>query len=277
MKIGIIGNGFVGHAMTLLSPGVDIIIWDKDETKREPPNITFDQFVSESEIIFVAVPTPMNLDGSCHTGIIDRVILDIKNIDSTKYIVIRSTVPPGTSLKHNVSFMPEFLTEKHWKDDFINTDRWLIGTNDNSVVNKIQQMFSAAVKKQLIKSDRVVQITSTEAELIKYTKNCFLASKVSFFNEIYQLCKKMDIDFEVVRGECGADERIGNGHTQVPGHDGSYGYGGTCFPKDMNALKCIMNQHDIDSPVIDSVVYRNEAIDRPEKDWNNDKGRAVVS
>ena len=276
MKIGVIGGGFVVHAMSLLSPGVDVMTWDIDPNKRVPSDIEFDDFTAKSELIFVAVPTPMNHDGSCHTGIVEQVVQQVQAKDRNKHIILRSTVPPGTSKKLNVSFMPEFLTEKNWKHDFINSDKWIIGTGNEQAAKLVKKMFTAAVNAGCVVSDHVEQTTSTEAEMIKYTKNCFLASKVSFFNEIYQLCKKLDIDYETVRHFTTRDDRIGPGHTQVPGHDGSFGYGGTCFPKDTNALKCIMKQHNVSSPVIDSVVFRNETIDRPGKDWNNDKGRAVL-
>lgn len=276
MKIGVVGGGFVGHAMTLLSPGVDVIVWDIDLTKRIPLDLTFERFIQESEIVFVAVPTPMNKDGSCHVGVVEQVVKQIRSMDSEKYIVIRSTVPPGTSDRLDVFFMPEFLTERHWRSDFANTSEWIVGADDKQFINKIQEMFTLAADKSCIAGDLVKQTTTTEAEMIKYTRNCFLASKVSFFNEIHQLCKKIGIDYEAVRHECGEDVRIGHQHTYVPGPDGKPGYGGTCFPKDTNALRCIMLEHDVESPVIDSVVFRNETIDRPEKDWKSDKGRAVL-
>lgn len=276
MKIGVVGGGFVGHAMTLLSPGVDVITWDVDPHKRVPRDLIFEQFVQDSEIVFVAVPTPMNKDGSCHVGVVEQVVKQIKSIEHEKYIVIRSTVPPGTSARLGVFFMPEFLTEKNWKSDFINTTEWIVGADDTQFLTKIQKMFMLAAEKNCITGCDVKKTTTTEAEMIKYVKNCFLACKVSFFNEIQQLCEQMNINYEAVRHECGNDDRIGHGHTRVPGPDGFAGYGGTCFPKDTNALRYIMEQHDVESPVIDSVVFRNETIDRPEKDWKSDKGRAVL-
>lgn len=276
MKIGVVGGGFVGHAMTLLSPAIDVITWDINPHKRVPQDLTFDQFVHDSEIVFVAVPTPMRSDGSCHVGVVEQVVEQVKSIDHEKYIVIRSTVPPGTSARLGVFFMPEFLTEKNWRSDFINTSDWIVGTDNTQFINKIQKMFSLAADRNCISGDNVKQTTTTQAEMIKYVKNCFLACKVSFFNEIYQLCSSIGVDYERVRHECGEDDRIGHGHTHVPGPDGHAGYGGTCFPKDTNALRFIMAEHGVESPVIDSVVFRNEVLDRPEKDWKSDKGRAVL-
>ena len=276
MRIGVVGGGFVGHAMTLLSPGVDVLTWDIDPDKRVPRELTFEQFVQDSEIVFVAVPTPMNDDGSCHVGIVEQVVKQVRSVDSEKYIVLRSTVPPGTSDRLGVFFMPEFLTERTWRSDFTRTDEWIVGADDDLFIKKIREMFMLGADKGCIAGDCVKHTTITEAEMIKYTRNCFLASKVSFFNEIHQLCKKIGVDYEAVRYECGEDVRIGHQHTYVPGPDGKPGYGGTCFPKDTNALRCIMKEHGVDCPVIDSVVCRNETIDRPEKDWESAKGRAVL-
>ena len=109
MKIGVVGNGFVGHAMTLLRPGVDVIVWDMDMDKCEPRGTGFNKFVDESEIIFVAVPTPMEHTGKCHVDIVQRVVDKIQKRSPDTPVVLRSTVPPGTSDKMNVHFMPEFL------------------------------------------------------------------------------------------------------------------------------------------------------------------------
>ena len=97
MKIGVVGNGFVGHAMTLLRPHIEVLVWDVVPEKRDPKTLDIETFVEESEIIFVAVPTPMNADGSANLDIVRSVCEEIQEIDDTKYIVLRSTVPPGTS------------------------------------------------------------------------------------------------------------------------------------------------------------------------------------
>jgi UDPglucose 6-dehydrogenase len=276
MKVGVIGNGFVGHAMTLLRPAVDVQVWDIDPAKCEPAGLGFDQFIHESEIIFIAVPTPMNKDGTCHLDIVEDVVQQVKTCDPSASIVLRSTVLPGTSDKLDVGFMPEFLTEKHWKKDFYECDQWIIGSYDNALVSKVQHMFKLAAKSNCVINEHVIHMKPTEAEMIKYIKNCFLATKVSFFNEIYQTCIAVGIDFETVRSIACDDTRIGHGHSTVPGHDGKNGYGGTCFPKDMNALLNFMHQHNVISHILSGSVTRNESIDRTSKDWTNDKGRATI-
>ena len=103
-----------------------------------------------------------------------------------------------------------------------------------------------------------------------------LSVKVAFCNEIYQFCKSMNINYENVRKIATLDPRIGEGHTNVPGHDGKCGFGGTCFPKDCHNLLTQMKANNVKSTIIEGAIIRNEKIDRVEKDWNNNKGRAVI-
>ena len=277
MKIGVVGNGFVGHAMTLLRPHVEVLVWDVIPDKRDPKTLDMETFVEESEIIFVAVPTPMNSDGSANLDIVRSVCEEIQEIDDTKYIVLRSTVPPGTSEELDVAFMPEFLTEKNWEDDFKNCDQWILGSTDPFLYEKMKRMFELAHNngEGSVVNKNVIQCKPSEAEMIKYLKNVFLSVKVGFFNELESICSELDIDYENVRCIATQDKRIGTGHTKVPGHDGHRGFGGTCFPKDTNALASFAEDNMIPTPILDAVIKRNEELDRPEKDWTLDKGRAV--
>ena len=277
MKIGIIGNGFVGNAMTLLEPAVGCLVWDIDPKKRVPDDITFSTFVHMSQIIFVAVPTPMRKDGSCSTHIVEEVVREVKAVDDKKFIVLRSTVTPGTCEALDVSFMPEFLTEKNWEQDFRECTDWYLGTNNDDLYNMVREMFGMAYATNLVKTDQVVKCSPEEAELVKYFRNCFLSVKVSFCNEFETICNAIDVDYNSVVKMAAVDKRIGLAHTAVPGHDGRRGFGGTCFPKDTNALTAFMKSKGVLTPILESVLYRNEQIDRPERDWEKDKGRAVVN
>ena len=120
-------------------------------------------------------------------------------------------------------------------------------------------------------------LTNKEAEMIKMFKNCFLSTKVSFCNEIYQFCQIKGINYENVRKLSANDDRIHHSHTYVPGPDGKKGFGGTCFPKDINSLRYEMKKTGMEPYVINSIIERNEKIDRPEKDWYESKGRAVIN
>lgn len=276
MIIGVIGNGFVGHAMTLLRPAIDVQVWDIAPEKCEPAGLSFDQLVKESDVIFTALPTPMSSSGECHTDIVSEMVDKIRCIDDNKIIVSRSTTPPGTCDKLGINFMPEFLTERAWRTDFINCEQWIIGTHDDQVYDVIDSLFKLAKKGDRIVNDCVIRTTPTEGEMIKYIKNCFLAVKVGFFNEMHSICEAANINFEKVRSISCDDSRLNHVASLVPGPDGLPGFGGTCLPKDINALLCHMRYIGVESHILKSVIERNETLDRPGKDWNDDKGRAVV-
>jgi UDPglucose 6-dehydrogenase len=276
-NIGIIGNGFVGGATKQLEcEEIKLYVYDIDPLKCVPKNLNLHD-LNICDFIFVCVPTPSNSDKSCHTSIVENVVNSLKNINTNSYIIIRSTVPPGTSDKLDCYFMPEFLTEKNYIDDFINTKHWIIGSGKTNNINtdfanSFQELLNISHKYGKIKYNNLIVMSNTEAEIVKYTRNCFLSTKVAFFNEIYKLCEKLCIDYNSVRNGIICDERIGESHTQIPGHDGKCGYGGTCFPKDTNALNTFYKQlFNYEPPVLSSVIYRNENIDRPEKDWMQDK------
>jgi UDP-glucose 6-dehydrogenase len=113
-----------------------------------------------------------------------------------------------------------------------------------------------------------------EAAMVKYFRNTFLATKIAFCNEIYNFCSVRGIDYATMIAVAADDSRISKSHTSVPGHDGHFGFGGTCFPKDISSLRVQMKDYDIPHYVIDAVIRRNDTIDRTEKDWMNDIGRA---
>ena len=277
MKIGIIGNGYVGRATSMLAcDSEDLLVWDTDESKRNINNFTD---LKVCDFVFVCVPTPMDKDGSCYLGIVEEVVdqLIALGLDSER-IVIRSTVPVGTSKNLGVSFMPEFLTEANWEEDFRNNKLRIIGLQDASYSNQIKftKLFNYAKDCGKINESLCCFCSTDEAELVKLLRNCFLAVKVSFFNEIENFCSKSNIDYKMVSSLACQDSRIGDSHIQVPGPDGQRGYGGTCFPKDMNSLRCQLKEAGVQSPIIDASVFRNENIDRAEKDWQSKKGRSVL-
>ena len=129
----------------------------------------------------------------------------------------------------------------------------------------------------MIKRPKIHFTTTEEAELVKYVRNCFFATKVSFFNEIEEFCRQKDINYRKVRELSCRDERIGSSHTAVPGPDGKRGFGGTCFPKDMaSMLYQIQEGAGVESYIIEAAVARNKQVDRSEKDWEKDRGRAII-
>ena len=282
MKIGIIGNGFVGKAFSSIKcQDINILIYDLNPELCNPKNITIDQ-LNVCEIIFISVPTPMNNDGSCYTKIIQDVLVELKTNNFKNHIVLRSTIPPGLSDKLDCFFMPEFLTEKNYKIDFYNNKDWIFGLKENNKLNNdnfiksIQKLFYLAYTNNKIKNNNLHFVSNKEAETIKLFRNCFLATKISFCNEFYQYCIANDINYDNMIKLAANDNRIGHSHTNVPGHDGNKGFGGTCFPKDISSMQYEMNKCNVPSYIIDSVINRNTHIDRKNKDWENNKGRSVL-
>ena len=222
----------------------------------------------------------MNTDGSCHTDILkkelDNLDLLTDNWETRKTVVIKSTVSPGTTSKWNSSyesldivFNPEFLTEANAVEDFNNQNRIILG-GPRPATTELRRMYSKVFPKaHIIKTD------STHAEMVKYLTNSFLATKVSFANEIYQICDKLNIDYDKVVEYATLDDRLGKSHWNVPGPDGDFGFGGHCLPKDLSALIYLaMNLHT-ETNVLNAVEETNDVV-RKNRDWENMKGRAVV-
>lgn len=280
MKIGVIGNGFVGKATSQLNcESIEVFAYDINPESCVPPGLVLSD-MNCCEVVFISVPTPMSKNGSCHLNIVKSVLSDLQSINYSGFIVLRSTVPAGTCDDLGIYFMPEFLTEKNYIQDFINNKDWVFGLlnkdSDELFKNTITQLFNLAYQHKRIAYNQLNFLTNKEAEMVKMFKNCFLATKVSFCNEIAELCRVKGINYENVRKIAANDDRILHSHTNVPGPDGKYGFGGTCFPKDTSSLRYVMNESGVTPYILDAIITRNELVDRPEHDWNSNKGRSVV-
>ena len=176
--------------------------------------------------------------------------------------------------------MPEFLTEKNFERDFINNKNWVFGlkgTNQDELFKeKVLELINISHLQGKIKYNNVNFLLNSEAEMVKLFRNNFLALKVSFCNEIAEFCRNKIINYEKVRVQATDDHRIGSSHSTVPGPDGHYGYGGTCFPKDTKSLLNEMKTIDMKSYIISAMDERNDNVDRKEADWKKNKGRSVV-
>ena len=283
-KIGIIGIGFVGSSVSFgFSPqtgcDADVKVYDKDVSKSTH---TLDEVVNDSNFIFLSVPTPSNQDGSISLDIIYDVFEDIHNVidyekDNQPIILIRSTITPGTTSKiqvkypkMNIVFNPEFLTERSAKYDFINQSRFIVGGSWGNTM-----MVENLYKWRFGESTPVIKTNYQTAELIKYMNNCFFATKVSFLNEMYQIAEKCGANWEEAVEGFVRDGRIGHSHMNVPGPDGKFGFGGSCFPKDIQAMINFADSLGISSDVLRGAWKKNLEV-RPEEDWKKLKGRAVV-
>lgn len=275
MKIGIIGQGFVGTAVNEgLKPFFKIETFDIN--KNSTCN-SLEELSKKSEVIFVCLPTPMELNGSCHLDIVENTLLGLDLMEECKTIVVKSTIPPGTTEKWNkkfnyiqVVFNPEFLTEANSIEDYKNQNRIIIG-GPRPATTKVKRIFAKAFPKVPI-----IKTGSTTAEMVKYFGNCFLATKVSFANEMYQICEGLNIDYDKVTEYVKYDERIGYSHLNVPGPDGDFGYGGHCFPKDVKALINVAHNLNISPKVLLATDIKNNDV-RKNRDWEKQEGRAIIN
>jgi nucleotide sugar dehydrogenase len=263
-RIGIVGKGFVGGALyDNFKDCFDVAVWDSVEEKRTLNS--FESFVDWSDIIFVCVPTPMKDSGECDISIVEDVVGKIANLDRRKYVVIKSTVTPGTTSelaeRHNmvIGFNPEFLTEANAYNDFRYQPLIILGTDDTglgTVMAQIYYEFNAKVDNVA----HVIQRSTKEAELFKYLANSFLATKVIFANEFKKLCDKVDVDYGRIAEVAVLDKRLGHTHWRVPGPDGKLGFGGSCFPKDTSALISYADTYGTTLWLLTEASYINDEI-----------------
>ena len=271
-NIGIVGLGYVGKAILHGFSSENIYTFDISESCTENSLIDLSD---KADIVFICVPTPMKKNGSCSVDIVEQVLADLNSYNKKQEIVIKSTIAPGSCSnfknkysKLNIVFNPEFLTEANFSQDFINQDRFILGGNNFSMVESLYEKHFPQTE--------IVKLKYSEAEMVKYFSNNFLALKVSFANEIHSLCDKLNIDYDKVVKAATKDKRIGASHLGVPGPDGKKGFGGTCFPKDMKALLAVFENSDVESIVLKAAWERNQNIDRKKQDWKLLKGRAIV-
>lgn len=312
MSIAVIGQGFVGGSLTTVftERGFNVYAYDKsgryakgalpshgDFAAGYPSSIK--ELVLDNEgggtpgfsnVYFVCLPTPMFEDGSADLSIVESVLEELAVIPGERIAVVKSTVPPGSTEAWNekfgsrglhVVFNPEFLTEANALEDMRNQNRIILG-GPRPWINEVKQIFQTAFPKVPI-----IKTSSTTAEMVKYVTNCMLAVKVSFANEVAQICEALDrdgrnIDYDKVVEYAKVDSRLGDTHWSVPGpvptHDGRYvrGFGGHCFPKDINALMSVARQHGIDPKVMQAAWDKNLEVRAPDdRDWEKQIGRAV--
>ena len=275
-NIGLIGLGFVGSAFESYVKNYHNIC--SFDLMKKCSCKSIEEVVSKSEIIFVCLPTPMRKDGSCDISIVKNVVKEINHFSNEeKVVVLKSTIPVGTTQKLNLEFSninlvfnPEFLTEANSTDDFAKQDRIIIGGENKDSVKKVYNLFF-----EMFDKSKLICTDSRTAEMVKYTTNCFLATKVSFANEIKNFCDVNHINYDKMIEISIEDKRLGYSHWQVPGPDNKNGFGGSCFPKDVASLIHQFSSNNIKSYVISSAWKRNIEFDRKDQDWNLLKGRAI--
>ena len=315
MNITVVGTGYVGlvTGTCLAETGNDVLCIDINEEKiqkmkngevpiYEPHldvlfernikanRLTFSTDLQEGldhgDIIFLALPTPEDEDGSADLKYILGVARDIgKHIKDYKIIVDKSTVPVGTSEKvtaeiskhtdveFDVVSNPEFLREGFAVDDFLKPERIVIGSDSERAISKMQKLYKPYVRS----GNPIIIMDKKSAELTKYASNAFLATKITFMNEIANYCEKVGADVDKVRIGMGTDSRIGK-RFLFPG----IGYGGSCFPKDVKALHKSGNDVDYDFQILNAVIDVNKKqktvlIPKIEKHFeNNLEGKKIA-
>lgn len=231
LKIGIAGIGYVGGAVEAFyrKQGIGLFLYDKYK------NIGSLDGLNRADLIFLCLPTPFIEENG--KGFDDSALWEVLNqIKGEKIIIIKSTVLPGSTenyqknfLQHKILVNPEFLLAKTAIEDFEKPKRQIVGYTQKSkaIANEVMSILPKAPFKKIVKA--------TEAEMIKYFGNTFLANRVIFANQIYDICQKIGIDYEVVKECAGEDNRIGKSHFEIF-YDGYRGYGGACLPKDTKAF-----------------------------------------
>lgn len=273
MNIGIVGNGFVGGAVaSFFKTKETVFVWDTDYNRMEDPWNT----IRSCDIIFVCVPTPTinetTQDRRALYSVVSSIDLDRQEHGHAPIIVIKSTILPGTTVSLAEEFPelrfvmnPEFLTAKNAKEDFANPTNIVLGcggfpSGDLGQTDKIPVRQVGALYEKHFPGVPLFYCTATTAELIKYTRNTFFATKVSFFNEIYALCDRLEISYDRVREGLLASTWSTSMHTQVPGPDGKLGYGGACFPKDSTAFVSFARDIGLELKVLEAAISTNKKV-----------------
>lgn len=261
-NVGVIGGGFVGSAVAFgfgssNSHDFNVRIYDIDPNKSTH---NLQDTVENSDFIFLCLPTPPKEDMSIDLTYIEKAMKDISElIDPFRQtIIIKSTVIPGTcrrlSKKYGLNIVsnPEFLTERRAKWDFVNAAQVVIGSDEKEAAVKVENLY----KKRFSSMNYLVTDTTT-SEFIKYMLNCFFSVKLSFMNEMNQVGSSFGVIWEdAVRGLV-SDSRVGDSHVTVPGPDGKFGFGGHCFPKDLNAMIKFAERLGVDPKVLSAAWEKN--------------------
>jgi len=290
MKICVIGTGYVGLVagtcladmgnkvicidnnddkieklnqgiVPIFEPGLEELIKTNVKEKRLTFSTDLKTAVKESKVCFIAVATPQDKDGSCDLNAVIDVAKNIAvNLNEYKVIVTKSTVPVGTAEKlesiiknltdvpFDIISNPEFLKQGAAVDDFLSPDRVIIGSNSEKASQIMREIYSPYFKT----ADRIIFMDVKSAEMTKYVANAFLAAKISFINEMANICEKVGANIEKVRVGISTDSRIGN-QFLFPG----IGYGGSCFPKDVSALISVAKENNTGCDMLQAVKNVN--------------------
>lgn len=266
MRLGFIGMGFVGgNTAKVLEEHHDILAYDKYKEPYTDPSI-----LKDAEAIFLSVPTPMKPSGEIDYSPIHNSLETINKIfqgvKDKPLVIIRSTAVSGTTetlekqYSFNFVFNPEFLREATALEDMRNTDRVVIGANREEDFDLVESIY-----KPVFPNANYIRVNTKTAEMIKYAANVLLSMQIASANELFQICKAVGVDYDEVKNAILLDNRVGR-NIDVPGPDGLLGFGGKCFPKDLNALIYLARDHQY-RPYLLEEAWRLNLNVRPEQDW----------
>lgn len=270
--------------ITIYEPGLDLIFYRNIAKKRLSFTSDLKKAVLNSEVVFLCLPTPQGEDGSADLqyvlGVADDIgmILKESRAGDFKIIVNKSTVPVGTSIKvseiikkHGVENFhivsnPEFLREGFAVEDFMKPDRIVIGADNQEALDKMRELYEPFVRQ----GNPIIEMDTASAEVTKYAANSYLATRITFMNEIANFCEKVGANVDLVRKGMGTDSRIGKRFLFA-----GIGYGGSCFPKDVNALIKMSKEHDSEINILSVVDKVNKTqklklVDKALQHYNND-------
>jgi UDPglucose 6-dehydrogenase len=252
--IGIIGLGFVG---TAIAKSIELLTQSVIIDPSKGHNNTYED-IKQCTGIFICVPSPQNTDNSCDTSILESVLKELKAVDYNGVIISKCTAPPDVYIRLNELYpnlvhSPEFLTAANATNDYFHGKFSIIGGKIPAYCREAQRIIELTQPNL----KQIEHCTIGEAALSKYTINSFLAIKVVFMNEIYEIAKAAGLDYANISKLVSLDLRFGQSHLKVPGPDGSLGFGGMCFPKDTAALLKYAESVDVNLNVLDAAVKKN--------------------
>ena len=259
MRVGIIGMGYVGGAVVWAHQPVDVIIRDP----KLPNSASLDKF-AECDVIYVCVPSPSVdptlEDGRCDSSILEQTLKELLFILINKQIPIicKTTAPPSVYARlqkeyPNIVYAPEFLTAENNLMDYVNTQHVILGGDYDWCV-KARKCIQWGLP---IADEQFTILDIKAAALFKYMMNSYLAVKVTFMNEFYQLAQAEGVEWDDMKYLAARDDRIGHTHMDVPGKNGEYGWGGSCFPKDIAAIITEAIDKSVDFELLDRVETIN--------------------
>ena len=247
---------------TIYEPGLTDLLKTNLHSGRFRATTNLKEAVEHAEVIFIAIGTPPKADGSADLSMIEKAVQDIARVVNKRTIlVMKSTVPVGTCdrveqlvtpvAKYPVVVVsnPEFLKEGSAVDDFQRPDRVVVGSEDEDAARVLQELYQPFVRNQ----HPIIVVRRRASEMIKYAANCYLSTRISFINQVANVCEALGIDVDQVRKGIGYDARIG-AHFMYPG----IGYGGSCFPKDVQALYHVAKAAGVNADLLSAVHEVNE-------------------